>query len=145
MDKESIHRNELLASFKELESLKAEKDIHVASKQELLTTAELEPQRISRQTEAIEKAVESMDSELKALQRKVKNCDLDIEKQAKRKVEAEKLKKSLLEKLQQNRETIEVREQDVAVVKSNLELMKGRNHDLVTTKVNASVFCRTMI
>lgn len=123
----------------ELERVKTDKESEIAIKVEQLTIAEAEPQRVSRQTEAIDKANESMEVELRGLQRKIKGFEQDIEKQAKRKTEAEKLRKSLLEKLEQNRQTIEQREQDVAVVKTNLESMKALHHDLVTRKVELNV------
>ena len=93
---------------------------------------------IHRQIEAIDKAIASMTSDLKAVQRKIKNFDLDLEKQAKRKVEAEKLKRNLMDKLELNRQTIEQREQDVAIVRTSLDTLKAHYHDLATTKVDVS-------
>ena len=119
--------------------MKIEKDSSIKGKLESLSVAETEPNRIGRQAEAIDKAIETMDADHKALLRKIKYFDVELEKQAKRKTEAEKLRKNLLEKLELNRQTISQREQDVAVVRANLDSLKARCHDLVTTKVELNV------
>ncbi len=113
LEKETAQKASLLTTLSELEAMKVEKDASIKSKQESLSVAETEPNRIGRQTEAIDKAVGGMETDLKAIVRKIKNFDAELEKQAKRKVEAEKLRKNILEKLELNRQTIEQREQDV--------------------------------
>lgn len=126
---------QLHSTLAELESMKIEKDSSIKAKMESLGVAESEPTRIGRQAEAIDKAIITMESELKGHIRKVKYFDGELEKQAKRKAEAEKLRRNLLEKLELNRQTIAQREQDVAIVRANLDQLKARCHDLVTMKL----------
>jgi translation initiation factor 2B subunit (eIF-2B alpha/beta/delta family) len=112
-----------------------EKSGELKLKFDALQTAENEPGRLLKWAETVEKAASSMDNEMRVITRKIKNFDAEIEKQAKRRIEAEKLRKSLLEKLELNRQTIEQREQDVTAVKANLETSKTRHRDLVATKI----------
>lgn len=123
----------------ELEAIKKEKESTLESKVSLLEICSNDPKRISRQTEAVDKAVQGLQNELRALQRKDNAFYLEVEKQSKRRTETEKLRKALLEKLAVKRQTIAQRDQDVAIVRANLETVKSKNHDLVTTKVELNV------
>lgn len=89
--------------------------------------------------EAITRAHSGMEAELRSLNRKLKGFEADIDIQTKRKLEVEKLRKSLLEKMEVNRQTMEAREQDVAAVRKNLDLAKARNHELVIRKMELNL------
>lgn len=138
-ERESTHKKNIQASFEELESLKQQKGASIQSKSESLVISQSEPSRLLKWAETIEKASAGIDIDLSKLGQKVKACDIDIEKEADRRAEAEKLRIGLLEKLDLNRHTIEKREVDVAVVKKNLENAKAQHHDLVTSKVELNL------
>jgi len=134
-ERELVEKQGLDARMKELEGLNAEKQTQLVSKSAALETAEQEPGRLERQIQSMEHAVENMEQEYRMLQRKIRGYEQEVENQARRRIEAEKLRKTILEKLELNRQTLEEREHDVAVVRANLEKARGHHHDLVTRKV----------
>lgn len=138
-DKDVHQKNLLVARVAELETLLSEKQDLLAARSESLHFAEAEPGRIKRQIASIENAHKSMESERRSLQRKIRVFDHENDLQAKRREEAEKLKRSIMEKLELNRQTLEEREQDVATVKANLEVARSQSHDLTTRKVELNV------
>lgn len=119
----------------EVEAAKAERESVLQQKTDALQTALAEPGRFQRQIGSIENAVESMDKDLQTLARRTEMSDKDIEKQNQRKIEAEKLRLNILEKLELNRQTLEDREKDVNAVQINLEKAKSLSHSLVINKV----------
>jgi translation initiation factor 2B subunit (eIF-2B alpha/beta/delta family) len=134
-EREAGQKNSLLASVETLQKIKDDKEALLTTKQEHLSAAENEPNRLSKWAETVEKAAVSMDNELRIIHRKIKSFDAELDKQAKRRVEAEKLRKSLLEKLELNRQTIEQREKDVSAVRASLDNTKAVHRDLLTAKV----------
>ena len=138
-ERESAQKALLNVRLAEITAIKDGKDSELGEKSHSLHLASSEPTRLSRQVEAIQRAVVSMESENRALARRLKSFEQDIEAQSNRRKEAEKLRKSLTEKLELNRQTIEKREQDVATVRANLETAKAKGHDLITTKVELNV------
>ena len=141
-DREMAKKQMLVKRLEDLESIKDGKDTDIGSKSITMQSASNEPHRLSRQVESIEKAATAMENENKALLRKIQNFEKDMELQAKKRTETELLKKSLLEKLELNRQTIEKREQDVSILRSNLDVVKAKHHDLITTKVELNVVKR---
>lgn len=135
-ERELLEKQSLEVRLKELEALNAEKQGQLDGKTAALESAELEPGRLERQIISMEHAVENMEKENRALQRKIKSYEQEVENQAHRRQEAEKLRKTILEKLELNRQTLEEREHDVAVVRANLEKARAHHHDQVTRKVN---------
>lgn len=138
-EKEKLQKVILSESVAELENLKKEKEELLKLRAESLNSAEVEPGRLKRQIASIESAYTGMQGEKRSLSRTIRIFEQENENQAKRRSEAEKLRKSILEKLELNRQTLEEREQDVATVRANLEKAKAYNHDLVTTKVELNV------
>ena len=138
-ERESSHKKSILATFEELESLKQQKGASIAVKSESLILALSEPSRLLKWAETIEKASAGIDLDLNKLGQRIKGCDGDIDKEGDRRIEAEKLRIGLLEKLDLNRHTIEKREVDVAVVRKNLENAKAHHHDLITSKVELNL------
>ena len=134
-EREVQEKQGLDARMKELEGMNAEKQTQLVSKSATLETAEQEPGRLERQIQSMEHAVENMEQEYRMLQRRIRSYEQEVENQARRRVEAEKLRKTILEKLELNRQTLEEREHDVAVVRANLEKARAHHHDLVTRKV----------
>lgn len=137
-EKETIQKNSLSATLDQLEQVQADKNAILSKSKEILASASVEPSRVARQIEAIVKAVETLEEELRILRRREKQMDADVEKQAQKREDAKKLKDSLLEKLELKRQTIEQREQDVAIVKSNLEGVKAFNNDLTVAKLESN-------
>lgn len=138
-ERETGHKKSITSSFEELESLKQQKGAVIASKSESLALSQSEPSRLLKWAETIEKASTGIDIDLSKLGQKIKACEVEIEKEADRRSEAEKLRIGLLEKLDLNRHTIEKREVDVAVVRKNLENAKAQHHDLITSKVELNL------
>jgi chromosome segregation ATPase len=122
-----------------LEAQNAERQEVIKSKTDHLKVAELEPGRLKRQISSIENARVSMDVDLRSIERAARRFDDELEIQLKRRGEAEKLRKTILEKLELNRQTLEGREQDVASVKANLDRAKAQTHDIMTKKYELTV------
>ena len=137
--KESAQKEVLLVRIDEMDNMKLAKKSDIEVLQEEYAKFEQVPGRLKRQIESIEKAAQSMEQEHQRLNRKIRYIDNELEKQKKRKSESEKLRKGLAEKLGIHRQTIEQREQDVAIVRINLENEKARAHDLNTLKVELNV------
>jgi chromosome segregation ATPase len=137
--REEAQKVALLARVKELEEQKREKQAQLQQKQEALEITQKEPGRLQRQITSIEGARTEMQNDHRALLRRVKAFELEQEVQAKRRAEAEKMRASIMEKLELNRQTLEERELDVAAVAANLDKAKAVGHDLVTRRVELNV------
>ena len=137
--KEEAQKSAIVARLKELEEQKREKQGHLHLKQDTLDITEKEPGRLQRQITSIEGAHHDMLADYRALQRRMKAFELEQEAQVKRRADAEKLRNSILEKLELNRQTLEEREQDVAAITANLDKAKAVGHDLVTRRVELNV------
>eukprot|EP00597_Dinobryon_sp_UTEXLB2267_P018139 CAMPEP_0201102084 /NCGR_PEP_ID=MMETSP0812-20130820/15649_1 /ASSEMBLY_ACC=CAM_ASM_000668 /TAXON_ID=98059 /ORGANISM="Dinobryon sp., Strain UTEXLB2267" /LENGTH=937 /DNA_ID=CAMNT_0047359413 /DNA_START=1 /DNA_END=2814 /DNA_ORIENTATION=- len=143
-DREVVEKQGLETRLKELEALNSERQGYLDAKSSALENAELEPGRLERQILSMEHAAENMEQDYRVLQRKIKTYEAEVEAQARRRQEAEKLRKTILEKLELNRQTLEEREHDVAVVRANLDKSRAHHHDLVTRKVELNVRKREM-
>lgn len=137
--REEAQKVALIARLSELEEQKREKQAHLEQKKEALEITMKEPGRLERQITSIDGAYNDMQQDHKALLRRMKAFELEQEAQAKRRTEAEKLRTSILEKLELNRQTLEEREQDVAAIAANLDKAKAVGHDLVTRRVELNV------
>lgn len=137
--KEESQKAAILARLTELEEQKKEKQAQLKLKQDTLDVAEKEPGRLQRQISSIEGAHQEMQLDYKALQRRVKAFDLEQELLMKKKVDAEKLRITILEKLELNRQVLEDREADVSNIQANLDKAKAVGHDLVTRRVELNV------
>jgi chromosome segregation ATPase len=137
--KENAQKIALLARVREIQEIKVQKENSIASITEELERARIEPDRLDRNCESIEKAAAMMDGELKTIQRKIKHCEAECEKQQKKTREAEKLQTNLAEKIDFHRQTLQQREHDVSVVKVQLEREKAALHDILTQKVELNM------
>lgn len=138
-ERETKQKQMLVARLEEVENIRDGKGLDIEGKQTALKSAESEPTRLLRQVEAVERAAKLMDAENKAMIRKFKAFDQEIAQQASRREEAERVKKSMDEKLELNMRTIDKREQDVAIVQSNLDAVQATGHDLLTTRAELNV------
>jgi chromosome segregation ATPase len=137
--REEAQKAALVARLAELEEQKKEKQAHLDQKHEALAVTEKEPGRLQRQIASIESAKTEMQNDHRALLRRIKAFEQEQEAQAKRRADAEKLRASIMEKLELNRQTLEERELDVSAVAANLDKAKAVGHDLVTRRVELNV------
>ena len=138
-ERETVQKQILTQRLEELEKIRDGKDEYIDGKQVELKTAENEPTRLLRQCDAVERALKLMEAENRSTLRKFKAFDTEVEAQAARRDEAERLKKSLAEKLELNMRTIEKREQDVSIVQSNLDAVNAQGHDFLTMRAELNV------
>ena len=138
-DKEMRQKEILLVQVENLETIRKEKDSTLLRAKEHLSSVSEEPKRIQRQIDAISKAVEALTNELRMIERNIAAVLSDKEKQAKKSAESLALQKTLMEKLTLHRTTIEEREQDVAVLNSNLDSVKAKNQDLLSEKADMTL------
>ena len=138
-DRETAQKQVLVARLEEVQKIRDGKDSEAETKATALKSAESEPTRLLRQCEAVERAMKLMETENKNTMRKFKAFDHEISQQAHRREEAEKVKKGMDEKLELNMRTIEKREQDVAIVQSNLDAVLATGHDLLTNRAELNV------
>ena len=138
-EKELAEKNNIIARLTEIEELGNSKKVEYDQLVETAKLIEIQPQRLARQTDAISNAVKNLESELQSLQKIISKRNTEIEKQAKRKAEAAKLKSHLEEQLELHRQTLEKREQDVSILRAKLENEKSKNHDLVTRKMELNL------
>lgn len=133
--RESELKQELVAKSEELMKQRDEAIAKKAALEEELEKARNEPNRLGRQAEAIAKAANGFEAELKTAQRKIKHADAELEKQTKKISESERLKVNLIEKLEFHRQTLVQRENDCAVIRKQLEMERATHRDASTQKM----------
>lgn len=138
-EKETANKALLVTRCEELEKQRENKKAAVETKQTQIKVASGEPPRLQRQCDAVETAGKSMEREKSDLLRKFREFDEQIEKQQRRRHEAEKLKKSLNEKIELNLQTIEKRDEEVSIIRSTLEASQSEGDDLNAVKVDLNI------
>jgi chromosome segregation ATPase len=138
-DKETANKQLLKARCGELESQAEEKKAALDTKNQQIKVASGEPPRLQRQCEAVTNAGKTMERENNELTRKFREFDDQIEKQRKRRAEAEKVKASLNEKIELNLQTIEKRDEEVSIIRSTLEATELEGDDLNGQKVELNI------
>jgi hypothetical protein len=134
-ERETAQKQTLKIKVVEVEAVKMDREAILMQKTDALATAQAEPGRFQRQIGSIETAVETMQKDLANLAKRTEICDKDLEKQAAKRVEQEKVRLNILEKLELNRQTLEDREKDVHAVHINLEKCKSQSQDLLARKL----------
>ena len=106
-------------------------------RQKTATLAKLQndPERIRKQAAVVEKAVTNLDAELKRLQEKISQCDIEIGHQNAKRKEVDDVAKDLGRKLELHRKTIEQREKEVDTVRKTLDYEKQQYQQLLERKV----------
>lgn len=138
--KEEAEKASILARIHELEeSVKKKKSYYDEELTDRLKKAKQEPERLARKIDTVQSAIKSMEDELKGIQGQIKRKDNQAEKLLKRKEESEKLKAHLESQQALKRQTIEQREQDIAILKTKLQHEKARNNELITSKVESTI------
>lgn len=142
--KEILQKNKLIERMNELLKLK---ESQMKERSELLIQLEkarAEPDRLTRQAESIEKAAGAFENELKGIQRKIKFNENEIHKKLQKINESKKLKENLLEKLEFHQQTLLQRENDVNIIRKQLEQEKSLNHEILLKKVEYNLKVKEM-
>lgn len=134
-ERETAQKQALEIKVVEVEAVRMDRESILLQKTDALSTAQAEPGRFQRQIGSIETAVETMQKDLANLAKRTEICDKDLEKQATKRAEQEKVRLNILEKLELNRQTLEDREKDVHAVQINLEKTKSQTQDLLARKL----------
>lgn len=138
-ERESVQKKAVHGKLADAQATQAERAMELKQKQDALHIAEAEPGRLRRTISSIESAHAGMEKDLGSLAKRIEHLDHDNSDQAKKKAEAERIRTSVLEKLELNRQTLEERERDVSSVQGKLDKAKAVAHDLVTRKVEISI------
>ena len=142
--KEILQKNKLIERMNELLKLK---ELQMKERSELLIQldkARAEPDRLTRQAESIDKAAMAFENELKIIQKKIKFNENEINKKFSKINESKKLKENLLEKLEYHQQTLLQRENDVNIIRKQLEQEKGLNHEILLKKVEYNLKVKEM-
>jgi len=132
-------KRSLLRKLRDLENLKKSRDEALEQSTESLETAQLDPGRLSRTTASMEKAMNHMKGDLDKLRKGIAAIEEEIQKQVRRKEEAQKLQSSLEDKADLNLQTMEKREEELGIIRMGLENEKYKQHDLITVKVELNL------
>jgi chromosome segregation ATPase len=132
---ENDRKQKLIGSIDDLEKHLSEKSDVLTSKVEALNLADTEPNRVSRQIDSMNKALNSLVMEQNIMHRKKDSLEKEILHQKSLQIETEKLKKTLSEKLDVNRKTLQTREHDIATIEASLGTTKLAVHELALQKV----------
>ena len=95
----------------------------------------LEPNRLNKQTESIENAVNTMNKEIQTIQKDTEKTLEETKTINDKKNQVEILKKSMDKKIEIHLESIDIKDKELAAVASQLETEKADNNDLITNKV----------
>jgi hypothetical protein len=133
--KEIQQKNKLIERMNELLILKESQMKEYSELLIQLEKARAEPDRLTRQAESIEKASIGFDQELKIIQRKIKFNEIELNKKLIKINESLKLKENLLEKLEYHQQTLLQRENDLNIIRKQLEHEKLLNHEILLKKV----------
>jgi len=138
-EKEESEKNHTLQRLHETEELlkKRKEDVNVLFEE--VKRTEIQPIRLTKQTDAISRAVTNLEGDLNTLKLAIEKRNNDIEKKKRRKEEAGKFKLHLEEQLELHQQTLEKRELELAVVRKKLDHEKSISHDLVTRKVELNI------
>ena len=138
-EKETAQKEALKKRCAELEEIQEKAKGELETKRGQLEIARNEPARLQRQVDAVNKAGDVMAMENKAMEGKFKSLDAEMEQNKKKRAAGEAVRRSLNEKLELNMQTIDKREEDVAVVRKAYEEVLAKADDLQSVKVEYNV------
>ena len=138
-EKETANKALLMTRCEELEKKMEEKKQSIETKKNNIKVASSEPARLQRQCDAVSNAGKGMKSDNQSLTRDFREFDDQIEKQKRRREDAEKLKASLNEKIELNLQTIEKRDEEVSIIRATLEEHQAIGDDLNDTKAKLNI------
>eukprot|EP01041_Mallomonas_annulata_P000089 gene89-117_t len=137
--KEEQDKKDVLRRMSELEEHLAAKKVEFETIMAAVEVTKLQPQRLTRKSEAISKAATHLEEELLRIHGRTRRHENELTKQVKRRDDAEKLKIHLEEQLEMHNQTLETRENDLAILKKKVEVEQASHHDLVTKKVALNI------
>ena len=132
---EKKRRAEISARIDQVKAEQAKLEDEKAEKTATLAKLQNDPERIRKQAAVVEKAVVNLDAELKRLQEKIAQCDVEIGHQNAKRKEVDDVAKDLGRKLELHRKTIEQREKEVDTVRKTLDFEKQQYQQLLERKV----------
>ena len=132
---EKKRRAEISARIDQVKAEQAKLEDEKAEKTATLAKLQNDPERIRKQAAVVEKAVTNLDAELKRLQEKISQCDIEIGHQNAKRKEVDDVAKDLGRKLELHRKTIEQREKEVDTVRKTLDYEKQQYQQLLERKV----------
>ena len=128
---EKKRRAEISARIDQVKAEQAKLEDEKAEKTATLAKLQNDPERIRKQAAVVEKAVVNLDAELKRLQEKIAQCDVEIGHQNAKRKEVDDVAKDLGRKLELHRKTIEQREKEVDTVRKTLDFEKQQYQQLL--------------
>lgn len=138
-EKETNNKALLMQRCADLEAKMKEKEQSIETKKQSVKGASSEPARQQRQCDAVKTAGTGMERENATLRRDFREFDDQIEKQKKRRAEAENLKQSLNEKIELNLQTIEKRDEEVSIIRATYEEHESIGDDLNEVKATLNI------
>ena len=147
---QTVHENDsrrkqaLLAKCEVLDGDKRSCILRLQDAKELLQKTIIEPERIRKQAECVQKAIEKLKHEMWSIIEKNKNHHDESKRRETKQKEADKVRQNLLHKLELHRDTITHRQRDVDAVKKNVEIEKARTHQLAEARVKLEMDRKAM-
>ena len=121
-ERDTQRKNSLIDRSEMLEDEKQNCALQLQDGKEFLQKVSVEPERIRKQAECVQKAAEKLQQEISRITDKNKTYDREIRRQVSKRKEAEEVRNNLLHKLELHRDTISHRQRDVDAVKKNVEI-----------------------
>ena len=138
-ERDTQRKNSLIDRSEMLEDEKQNCALQLQDGKEFLQKVSVEPERIRKQAECVQKAAEKLQQEISRITDKNKTYDREIRRQVSKRKEAEEVRNNLLHKLELHRDTISHRQRDVDAVKKNVEIEKARTHQLAELKIKLEI------
>ena len=143
-ERDTQRKHTLLERSEVLEEEKHNYTLALQGAKEVLQKVSVEPERIRKQAECVQKAAEKLQQEITRITDKNRVYDREIKRQVSKRKEAEEVRNNLLHKLELHRDTITHRQRDVDAVKKNVEIERARTHQLAELKIKLEIARREM-
>ena len=135
IETEKRRRNELSDRLESNRVAQLEMEEERMSQRANLAKLQGDPDRIKKQADVVNKALENLASEAEKIEERIQACDGEILAQANKRKEIDEVSRDLGRRLELHRATIEQRERDVEVVQKSLEYEKDQHQKLLTRRV----------
>lgn len=106
---------------------------------EILQKTSIEPERVRKQAEGVQKALEKVNKEMGYIVDERVTCDKEITCQVLKRKQADEVKRNLIHKLELHQDTIMHRQRDVDTVKTNVKLEKARRDQLAEASISLEI------
>jgi chromosome segregation ATPase len=138
-ERDTQRKHMLIERSEMLEDDKQNCTLQLQEAKEFLQKVSVEPERIRKQAECVQKAGEKLQQEISRIVEQNKTYDREIRRQVSKRKEAEEVRNNLLHKLELHRDTISHRQRDVDAVKKNVDIEKARTHQLAELKIKLDI------